>query len=54
MAAAQPLTVEAYRTGVNSYLEGTRSIAFAATVVKEIKLPPEYTAASAAAPHCKE
>jgi hypothetical protein len=54
VAAAQPLTVEAYRTGVNSYLEGTRSIAFAATVVKEIKLPPEYTAASAAAPHCKE
>ena len=52
--AAQPLTAEAYRTGVNSYLEGTRSIAFAATVVKEIKLPPEYTAASAAAPHCKE
>jgi hypothetical protein len=54
VAAAQPLTVEAYRTGVNSYLEGTRSIAFAATVVKEIKLPPEYTAASAAALHCKE
>jgi hypothetical protein len=54
VAAAQPLTVEAYRTGVNSSLEGTRSIAFAATVVKEIKLPPEYTAASAAAPHCKE
>ena len=54
VAAAQPLTVEAYRTGVKSYLEGTRSIAFAATVVKEIKLPPEYTAASAAAPHCKE
>jgi len=54
VAAAQPLTVEAYRTGVNSYLEGTRSIAFAATVVKEIKLPPEYTAASVAAPHCKE
>ena len=54
VAAAQPLTVEAYRTGVNSYLEGTRSLAFAATVVKEIKLPPEYTAASAAAPHCKE
>jgi len=54
VAAAQPLTVEAYRTGVNSYLEGTRSIAFAASVVKEVKLPPEYTAASAAAPHCKE
>jgi hypothetical protein len=54
VAATEPLTVEAYRTGVNSYLEGTRSLAFAATVVKEIKLPPEYTAASAAAPHCKE
>ena len=54
VAAAQPLSVEAYRTGVNSYLEGTRSIAFSATVVKEIKLPPEYTAASAAAPHCRE
>ena len=54
VAAAQPLTVEAYRTGVNSYLEGTRSLAFAATVVKEIKLPSDYTAASATAPHCKE
>jgi hypothetical protein len=54
VAAAQPLTVEAYRTGVNSYLEGTRSIAFAATVVKEVKLPPEYTAASSVAPHCKQ
>ena len=40
--------------GVNSYLEGTRSLAFAATVVNEIKLPSDYTAASATAPHCKE
>jgi hypothetical protein len=54
VAAAQPLTVDAYRTGVNSYLDGTRNLAFAATVVKEVKLPSDYTAASAAAPHCKE
>ena len=39
---------------MDSYLDGTRSLAFAATVVKDIKLPPDYTAASAAAPHCKE
>ena len=54
MAAAEPLTVDAYRAGVNSYLDGTRSLALAATVVKEIKLPPSYTAASGSAPHCRQ
>ena len=50
VAAAEPLTVDAYRTGVNSYLDGTRSLALAATVVKDVKLPPDYTAASAVRP----
>ena len=54
VAAAEPLTVDAYRNGVNSYLDGTRSLALAATVVKDVKLPPNYTAASAAAPHCRQ
>jgi hypothetical protein len=54
VAAAEPLTVDAYQTGVNSYLDGTRSLAFAATVVKDVTLPPNYTAASASAPHCKK
>jgi hypothetical protein len=54
VAAAEPLTVDAYRAGVNSYLDGTRSLALAATVVKEIKLPPSYTAASGSAPHCRQ
>jgi hypothetical protein len=39
---------------VDSYLDGTRSLAFAATVVKDITLPSDYTAASASAPHCKK
>ncbi len=54
VAAAEPLTVDADRAGVNSYLDGTRSLALAATVVKEIKLPPSYTAASGSAPHCRQ
>jgi hypothetical protein len=52
VAAAEPLTVAAYTAGVNSYLDGTRSLALAATVVKGIKLPTNYTAASPSAPHC--
>jgi len=53
VAAAEPLTVDAYKAGVNNYLDGTRSLALATTVVKEIKLPPSYTAASGSAPHCR-
>jgi hypothetical protein len=52
VAAAEPLTVTAYTAGLNSYLDGTRSLALAATLVKGIKLPSTYTAASATAPHC--
>ena len=52
VAAAEPLTVDAYRAGVNRYLDGTRSLALAATVVKAVKLPSNYTAASSVAPHC--
>ncbi len=54
VAAAEPLTVDAYRAGVNNYLDGTRSLALAATVVKEIKLPANCTAASGSAPHCRQ
>jgi hypothetical protein len=53
VAAAEPLTVTAYRAGVDNYLDGTRSLTLAATVVKEIKLPANYTAASGSAPHCR-
>ncbi len=52
VAAAQPLTVDAYSAGVNSHLDGARSLALAATLVKGIKLPATYTAASSVAPHC--
>jgi hypothetical protein len=52
VAAAEPLTVSAYTAGVNSYLDGTRSLALAATLVKGITLPSTYTAASATVPHC--
>ena len=52
VAAAEPLTVAAYTAGVDSYLDGTRSLALAATLVKGITLPSTYTAASATAPHC--
>ena len=52
VAAAEPLTVAAYTAGVDSYLDGTRSLALAATLVKGVTLPSTYTAASATAPHC--
>jgi hypothetical protein len=52
VAAAQPLTADAYSAGVDSYLDGTRSLALAGTLVKGIKLPATYTTASSVAPHC--
>ena len=53
VAASEPLTVAAYKKAVDRYLDGTRNLALAATLVKGITLPPAYTAASAVAPRCK-
>ncbi len=53
VAASEPLTVAVYKKAMNRYLDGTRNLALAATLVKGISLPSSYTAASAVAPRCK-
>ena len=52
VAASDPLTVAAYKTGIGQFADGVRNLAFAAQLIKDITLPPDYTAASASAPRC--
>jgi hypothetical protein len=52
VAASDPLTVAAYKTGIGQFADGVRNLAFAAQLTKDITLPPDYTAASASAPRC--
>ena len=52
IAASNPLTVRSYSTGVQRFSDGVRNIAFAAQLIETIKLPADYTAASASAPRC--
>jgi hypothetical protein len=54
VAASDPMTLDAYRTGITRYADGVRSIAFAAQLLKDVTLPPEYTAATASAPRCTD
>lgn len=49
---SNPLTVPAYRTGVSKVADGARNLAFAATLLKQVELPKEYTDAGAVAPQC--
>jgi hypothetical protein len=52
VAASDPLTVAAYKSGIGQFADGVRNLAFAAQLIKDIELPPDYTAASASAPRC--
>lgn len=52
--ASDPLTTQAYRTGVAKVADGGRSLSFAAVLIKQVELPDEYTDASAVAPQCQE
>ena len=52
VAASNPLTVDAYRTGISRFTEGVRSLSLAVPLIQGITLPPDYTAASASAPRC--
>ena len=55
VAASDPLTDEAYSTGVDRFADGTRNLALAGTVTEGIPaLPPEYSAAGLADPACDE
>ncbi len=49
---ADPMTAAVYGGGVQRYGDGVRNLAYGATLTKEAKLPPEYTALSAVAPSC--
>ena len=49
---ADPMTAAVYGSGVERYGDGVRNLAYGATLTKEAKLPPEYTALSAVAPSC--
>jgi hypothetical protein len=51
--ASDPLTITAYRAGVDRFADGAGALALAAQLIPQIKLPPEYTAASPAAPRCR-
>ena len=52
VAASDPLKVAAYRTGITRFTAGVRNLSLAAQLMKDITLPPDYTAASASAPRC--
>ena len=52
VAASDPLTVTAYKTGITRFADGVRNLAFAAQLMKDITLPPDYTAAYPSAPRC--
>ena len=54
VAASDPLTVDAYRTGISQFTEGLRSLSLAVPLMQNIKLPPDYVAASPSAPHCTD
>lgn len=54
VAASEPLTVEAYRAGVDRFTDGARNLALITPLRQQIALPPEYTALTPAAPHCAE
>jgi hypothetical protein len=52
--ASDPLTVEAYGTGVEKFTDGTRNMTLAASILQSTTLPPRFTGAYTAAPHCAE
>ena len=52
VAGSEPLTIGEYRKAVSRFRDGARNLALAASLVQGVTLPPDYTAASAAAPRC--
>jgi hypothetical protein len=54
VAAADPLTVAAYRTGVEKFADGARNLAFAAQIVPTLALPQDYKDAYPFAQHCTD
>jgi serine/threonine protein kinase len=54
VAASDPLTVDAYRTGISRFTDGVRNLSLAVPLMQNIKLPPDYVAASSSAPHCTD
>jgi Protein kinase domain len=54
VAASEPLTVAAYRTGNDLFRDGTRNLALGGNLIKSITLPKSYTDASAVAPRCND
>jgi hypothetical protein len=52
--AVDPLTVEAYEAGIGRFSDGVRNVALASTLMGNVELPEEYTAASPAAAQCND
>ncbi|MCO1658479.1 serine/threonine-protein kinase [Pseudonocardia humida] len=52
--ASEPLTVQAYSTGVEKFTDGTRNLALGATIVQGLTLPDSFAGAYLSAPHCAE
>ena len=54
VAASDPLTINAYKAGISQFTDGLRSMSLAVPLMQDIKLPPDYVAASDSAPHCTD
>jgi hypothetical protein len=52
--AAGPLTVDAYRAGIDKFADGGRNLAFAAQIIPTLSLPQDYKDAYPAAQHCTD